>query len=146
MAKNQDTVSGRTSQAHSLLTEETISKLSSKQLSQLKKLGSRCLRLKISDGQNQTYFWETDGVWLTEFLTLNTGVSPNEEVESTLSQILLAEVPEKYYLSPKACLGILRRASARGKELPEVLRKALERQANGLTLEVEEKPETDGTA
>ena len=37
--------------------------------------------------------------------------------------------PEKYYLSPKACLGILRRASARGKELPELLRKALEHQA-----------------
>jgi DNA (cytosine-5)-methyltransferase 1 len=28
---------------------------------------------------------------------------------------------EKYYLSQKACLGILRRASVRGKELPEVL-------------------------
>lgn len=68
---------------------------------------------------------------------LNTGVSPNAEQESTLSQILLAEVPEKYYLSPKACLGILRRASVRGKELPEVLKKALERQAGGLTLEVE---------
>ena len=39
------------------------------------------------------------------------------------------EVPEKYYLSPKACQGILRRASVRGKELPEVLRTALERQA-----------------
>ena len=38
-------------------------------------------------------------------------------------------VPEGYYLSPKACRGILRRASARGKELPEVLRLALERQA-----------------
>lgn len=35
----------------------------------------------------------------------------------------------KYYLSPKACLGILRRASVRGKELPELLKKALERQA-----------------
>ena len=68
---------------------------------------------------------------------LNTGPSPSEEQESTLSQILLAEVPEKYYLSPKACLGILRRASVRGKELPEVLKKALERQAGGLTIEVE---------
>ena len=142
MVRSQDTVSGKTSQALSLLTEETISKLSSKQLSQLKKLGSRCLRLKISDGQKQTYFWETDGAWLIAFLTLNTGASPSAEVESTLSEILLAEVPEKYYLSPKACLGILRRASARGKELPEVLKKALERQADGLTLEVE----TDGTA
>ncbi|MEY8576320.1 hypothetical protein AALD01_18595 [Oscillospiraceae bacterium 21-37] len=48
---------------------------------------------------------------------------------STLSAILQASVPDKYYLSPKACLGILRRASARGKELPEILRLALERQA-----------------
>ena len=54
-----------------------------------------------------------------------------------MSEILLAEVPQKYYLSPKACLGILRRASVRGKELPEVLKRALERQAGGLTLEVE---------
>ena len=42
----------------------------------------------------------------------------------------MANVPEKYYLSPKACLGILRRASARGKELPEILRVVLERQAS----------------
>ena len=57
------------------------------------------------------------------------GASPNAENASTLSQILQAGVPERYYLSPKACQGILRRASVRGKELPEVLRKALERQA-----------------
>ena len=137
MVKNQDTVSGRMSQALLVQMEEKTSELSSKQLSELKKKGCRCLRLKITDGQRRTYIWETDGRWLTEFLTLNTGASPNEEVESTLSEILLAEVPERYYLSPTACLGILRRASARGKELPEVLRKALERQANGLTLEVQ---------
>ena len=41
----------------------------------------------------------------------STGESPSEENASTLSQILQAGVPEKYYLSPKACLGILRRAS-----------------------------------
>ena len=138
MENIQDTVSGRTFPALSPPTAEKISGLSSKQLSELKKKGSRCLRLKITDGQNQTYIWETDGAWLTEFSTLNTGVSPSEGQESTLSQILLEEVPEKYYLSPKACLGILRRASVRGKELPEVLRKALERQADGLTLEVED--------
>lgn len=137
MENIQDTVSGRTSQALSPPMEETISKLSSKQLSELKRKGSRCLRLRITDGRKRTYIWETDGAWLTEFSTLNTGPSPSEEQESTLSQILLAEVPQKYYLSPKACLGILRRASVRGKELPEVLRKALERQADGLTLEVE---------
>ena len=68
-------------------------------------------------------------MWHTAFSTLNTGPSPNEGQESFLSQILEAEVPRKYYLSRKACLGILRRASARGKELPEILGKALEQQA-----------------
>ena len=61
--------------------------------------------------------------------TLNTGIRPREECVSTLSQILMADVPRKYYLSPRACLGILRRASERGKKLPEVLQIALERQA-----------------
>lgn len=76
------------------------------------------------------YTWETDGALRTELLTHNTGEFPSEDAASTLSQILQAEVPEKYYLSQRACLGILRRASARGKELPEVLRLALERQAS----------------
>ena len=49
--------------------------------------------------------------------------------ESSLSQILQATPHPKYYLSKTACLGILRRAKKRGKELPPVLRKALEIQA-----------------
>ena len=125
----RDTASGKTSPALSPPTEEMTSRLSSKQLSELKKKGSRCLRLRITDGQSQTYIWETDGAWLTEFSMLNTGVSPSEEQESTLSQILMADVPQKYYLSQKACLGILRRASERGKKLPEVLELALKKQA-----------------
>ena len=59
----------------------------------------------------------------------NTGECPSEENGSFLSQVLTEQVPEKYYLSQKACLGILRRASVRGKELPPVLKAALERQA-----------------
>jgi hypothetical protein len=45
-----------------------------------------------------------------------------------LSSILQAPetVPPKYSLSPKACQGILRRANARGKELPPMLKAALE--------------------
>lgn len=58
------------------------------------------------------------------------GEFPREEDVSILSQILMVGVPEKYYLSQKACLGILRRADARGKELPELLKKALLRQAS----------------
>ena len=45
--------------------------------------------------------------------------------ESTLSQILEAHVPEKYFLSAQACRGILNRAQRRGKELPPMLKEAL---------------------
>lgn len=58
-------------------------------------------------------------------MTLNTGEFPSVARESTLSQILQPNAPEKYYLSPKACLGILRRALKRGKELPTMLEEAL---------------------
>ena len=34
-------------------------------------------------------------------------------------------MPERYYLSSTACLGILRRANRRGKELPKMLKAAL---------------------
>jgi hypothetical protein len=57
---------------------------------------------------------------------LNTGEFPNVAVESTLSQILEVNAPEKYYLSAKACEGILRRAERRGKKLPPMLKEALE--------------------
>lgn len=52
--------------------------------------------------------------------------------ESFLSQILQKadDVPKKYYLSSRACQGILNRAAKRGKQLPEILKKALEMQAN----------------
>lgn len=81
-------------------------------------------------------YWELVSPWRGESLILNTGPAPRsaEDVYS-LSQILQAEVPLKYYLSPKACLGILRRARERGKELPPQLKYALQIQA-GL-------PETD---
>ena len=56
----------------------------------------------------------------------NTGECPNAAIESTLSQILEVNAPEKYYLSAKACEGILRRAERRGKKLPDILKIALE--------------------
>ena len=56
---------------------------------------------------------------------LNFGECPNEERESRLSWILEDNVPEKYYLSVRACEGILNRASRRGKALPEILHTAL---------------------
>jgi hypothetical protein len=47
-------------------------------------------------------------------------------VESSLSDVLeTGDVPQKYCLSAKACAGILRRAQARNKKLPEHLEAAL---------------------
>lgn len=73
--------------------------------------------------------WELNSPSLGEYWTLNTGASPSDARGSTLSQILQEEVPPKYYLSKTACLGILRRAAARGKELPPQLKEALMLQA-----------------
>ena len=69
--------------------------------------------------------WTDDGVLLGELSTLNTGECPSVVVESRLSQILEAAPLPKYCLSAKACLGILRRAERRGKDLPEKLKAAL---------------------
>ena len=63
----------------------------------------------------------------------NTRESPKEERESTLSQILEETPHQKYYLSEKACLGILKRAEKRGKELPEILKTALIRQVQRMS-------------
>ena len=75
------------------------------------------------------FYWELISPWRGGASTLNTGVSPKDAKESSLSQILQADPPLKYYLSPKACLGILRRAFERGKELPKKLDRALNIQA-----------------
>ena len=78
--------------------------------------------------------WPYSGLLLDEvggyqlpggYTMLNTGVYPSVVRESRLSQILEDSVPEKYYLSKKACLGILTRAARRGKELPPELKAAL---------------------
>ena len=72
-----------------------------------------------------TAMWEDDGLWLGECLMRNTGEFPSDAVESRLSSILEETPHMKYYLSAKACSGILRRAERRGKELPPALKKAL---------------------
>lgn len=75
------------------------------------------------------FYWEILSPWRGAALMLNTGMSPREEHESFLWQILEDKPHPKYYLTKRACLGILRRASERGKPLPAALRLALEVQA-----------------
>lgn len=53
------------------------------------------------------------------------GECPSVAAESRLSQILEEHPHPKYYLSAKACRGILNRAERRGKQLPEALKAAL---------------------
>lgn len=75
-------------------------------------------------------YWEESSAYLGELWTLNTGPAPlKEENVFTLSRILQENVPRKYYLSRTACLGILRRAKIREKELPPRLEAALILQA-----------------
>ena len=74
--------------------------------------------------------WETVSVLSGDNTMPNFGECPSVARESTLSQILQANAPEKYYLSAKACAGILRRAEKRNwKGLAPELKEALERQA-----------------
>lgn len=82
--------------------------------------------LQVAGGQPQEWLEGERLTQLGECLTPNFGEYPNVERESTLSEILEDNVPEKYSLSPKACLGIIRRAKAKGRKLPENLRVALE--------------------
>ena len=78
-----------------------------------------------ADGAKPEQSLEPDGVLFGDSSTLNIGESPNAERESLLSQILEVNVPQKYYLSARACQGILTRASRRGKKLPDLLQTAL---------------------
>ena len=125
----QDTSCGKMFPVPSPQTREKISKPSSKQ-SRPSKVTMLSLVLQKENGQVQEKSWEMVSASHGDALTRSFGEFPKEEDESILSQILMVGVPEKYYLSQRACLGILKRADARGKELPELLKKALLRQAS----------------
>lgn len=63
----------------------------------------------------------------TEFLTLSTLEFHSAADVCSLSDVLeTGDVPQRYYLTAKACLGILRRAERRGKSLPPQLARALQ--------------------
>ena len=52
---------------------------------------------------------------------------PSDDGVCSLSDVLeTGAVPQRYYLSARACQGILRRAAKRGKAPPPLLRRALE--------------------
>jgi hypothetical protein len=62
--------------------------------------------------------------------TLNTSEWPNAAAVCSLSDTLeTGDVPQRFFLSAKACAGILRRAETRGKKLPTALEQALQQVA-----------------
>lgn len=126
-------------QEHLAATTETTSTASSKNYAV--SLEQNFQLLDLRSGQNAARFWGTISQSPGDYLMLNFGESPSVDVESTLSQILEDNVPEKYYLSPKACAGILHRAQRRGKDLPPRLKAALEFQA-GINTETNPKTTT----
>ena len=66
----------------------------------------------------------------TGCLTLNISEYPSGGAACSLSDILeTSALPQRYFLSAKACRGILRRADRRGKSLPFSLQAALKQGA-----------------
>lgn len=78
-----------------------------------------------ADGARPVQSPETDGLWLGDSWTVDISEWPSAESVSLLSSTLEVNAPEKYYLSARACQGILTRASRRGKKLPDLLQTAL---------------------
>ena len=119
---------GRTSPAPSLPTKVKTSVSSSKSFAKSKTKAPMFLDLRTGSGNLAGASWETGIPWLGVSSMLNFGECPNVAEESGLWQILQENAPLKYYLSAKACAGVLRRAERRGKILPEILKTALEQQ------------------
>ena len=87
--------------------------------------------------------WQNSGMGSpTAFWTLSTSewnhtLAPSLKGDDVCSLLDILEdsgsVPQRYFLSAKACAGILRRAEKRGKELPIALRRALQQVAEVLS-------------
>ena len=121
----QESLFGRTCTEPSPATEEKTSAPCSKPYAESQTAGLMFLDLRKENGGVLAPSWETATALPGGHTTLSIGECPRDAVESTLSQILEDSAPEKYYLSRKACAGILRRAFRRGKRLPYMLLEAL---------------------
>ena len=132
---------GRTLSEHSAATEEKTSQPCWKKLRVSQNQDFLYLDCRKSgNGQKQEPLPAMGGLSLGELTTLRTGEKPSETAvqemlsvwgphsvaeESRLSQILEVNPLPKYNLTAKACLGILRRAERRGKDLPKLLKQVL---------------------
>lgn len=98
----------------------------------LSKTSLDCFPLEpVATSESWSKRWRTAGMaWGGESLTLSFSEFPNGAAACSLSDILeTSDVPPKYFLSPTACRGILRRAANRGRVLPPALQAALQQAA-----------------
>lgn len=132
---------GKTWSEHSAAIEEKTSQPCWKKLRVSQNQDFLYLDCRTSkNGQKQEPLTVMGGLSRGELTTLRTGEKPSETAvqeilsvwgphsvaeESRLSQILEVNPLPKYNLTAKACLGILRRAERRGKDLPERLKAVL---------------------
>ena len=138
---------GKTCQEHfQQIPAETSKKSSRKSSKSLSRTLPMFLYLTRGSGASRDASWvteKTDALFpsLGEFTMDSFGEQPKSLMDeccqeglhkdvsvSHLSQILEDSALPKYYLSVKACRGILNRAEKRGKELPKILKEALENQ------------------
>ena len=120
---------GKMCQARTVQTAEKTSEPSSKNSVALPTTRFQFLDLRKDGGGGLVPLWETDIQSLGVRWMRSIGEYPKDVEESGLSQILEDEVPLKYYLSEKACLGILRRSEKRGQPLDPRLKAASQMQA-----------------
>lgn len=110
---------------HRERTSELSSKLSGKSAKET--IAFLDMRKKVvgNDGLTPAASWEIIPLSLGEDLMLNFGEFPKDASVCSLSSILEDNVPDGYFLSEKACRGILRRSEERGKPLDPLLKQAL---------------------
>lgn len=91
--------------------------------------------LATEDETSESYSrrWMNSGmVWRGVCLTAKTTESPNHVGESSLLECIeTRNVQDRYFLSPNAARGILRRVDHQGRNLPPSFRKSLEILAKG---------------
>lgn len=125
----QDGCCGKMSPAHSAAQMGKISSPSFKKRWPWQMIPCQWLDLRPGFGNLLGPYWDLRSPCPGESSMPNFSESPKDAAACSLSRILLDTVPPKYYLSQKACLGILRRAQCHGKELPPQLEQALRIQA-----------------
>ena len=109
---------GPTEEASSWTTEALLG------LSRMPNIGA----YRNAENESVSYATSTDLQHQGFCLTLNLSERPRMANPTLLSEVLEEEADAKYELSPKACAGILNRSNRRGKQLPGILREALEQQ------------------